>query len=164
MPSILTQYENVDFIAGKPFVYNGTVFDMGDDVPDAKRYGNLESMVRSRRLIPVVDEYSKAPFQFRRTVMTRELALRKLGLGEGGLRQTGLSQTKNDDPEPLAEGEFNPAEHTADQVLDHVDEYPDELLSVYALEEKGKARSTLLKKLDDRLNRQVETEEGTSNV
>lgn len=82
MPSILAQdpYEHVEFIAARDFTWGDISYTMGDDVPEAKTFGNLESMIRSRRLIPVVDDYDKAPVQFRRTVLTRDLALTKLGL------------------------------------------------------------------------------------
>jgi hypothetical protein len=84
VPSILAQdaYEHVEFIAARDFTWGDKSYTMGDDVPEAKSFGNLESMVRSRRLIPVVDDYDKAPFQFRRTVLTRELALTKLGFNQ----------------------------------------------------------------------------------
>ena len=80
MPSILTEYEGVSFIAARPFIWGDNTYQMGDDVPDAKTFGNLESLVRSRRLIPVIDNKDDAPFQFHREVMSRELALTKLGL------------------------------------------------------------------------------------
>lgn len=166
MPSILTQYENVDFLAGRPFTYLGTAYKQGEAVPEAKTFNNLETLVRSRYLIPVVDDYSKhAPLQFRHEVKPRELALRKLGI------DSGKEHLEDDQPVPTPltvpedeSNEFNPADHTIEEVLDFVDEYPDELLSVYAQEEEGKARSTLLKKLDDRLNEQVDNQEGGSDV
>lgn len=160
MPSILAQYASVDFIAGRPFVYAGTKYEIGEDVPDAKSFGNLESLVRSRFLVPVVPDHQSKPFEFHREVKTRELARRKLGLDPG---------TDSTDPQPgdrpleVENGEFDPGEHTVSEVLTYVDEYPDQLLSVYAQEEEGKHRSTLLARLDDRLNEQAD-KEGTENV
>ena len=97
MPSILTRYEGVSFIAGKNFTHNGTEYKMGDDVPKAKEFSNLETLIRSRRLIPVVDNYSKdAPFQFHREVKEKDLALRKLGL-EPKKKAARTRRTKKDD-------------------------------------------------------------------
>lgn len=174
MPSILTKYDRVEFLAGRPFTYSGVEYQKGDPVDNAKSFNNLESMVRSRYLVPVVDDYSKdAPLQFRREVLTRDLALRKLGIsgegvtegrqgsGEGGAQQ-GFATSVSGNDAPETSDEFDPGKHSVSGVLDYVDEYPDELLSVYALEEQGKARPTLLKQLDDRLNKQVE--EDNENV
>lgn len=168
MPSIFTSpnYEAVEFLAARPFIFNGTTYNLGDLVPDAKSWAQLEVLVRSRRLVPVVDDYSAdAPLQFRREVKTRELALRKMGLTEQNeLPALETPENTEHDAAPFTaqDNEYDPGAHNVGEVLDYVDEYPDELLSVYALEEQGKARPRLLKQLDDRLNKQVE--EGNSYV
>ena len=48
-------------------------------------------------------------------------------------------------PSVLAgQGEFDPGEHTIAEVQAYVNEHPDELDAIYAAEQTGKARSTLL--------------------
>lgn len=44
---------------------------------------------------------------------------------------------------------FDPADHTIDEVLAHIDEHPETLDAVAAAERAGKARTTLLAKLDE---------------
>lgn len=78
MPSILSKLDHIGFIAGRPFVFNGEAYQVGDEV-DAAGWSNLETLVRTRHLIPVVDDPARLPFQFRRTVVTRERAYQKLG-------------------------------------------------------------------------------------
>lgn len=95
MPSILTEYEGVEFIAARDFTYFGHEYKMGDDVPDAKSFKNLESMVRSRRLIPVVAEGQPKPYQFRHVVQEREFARKKLGL-DPKPKQTRRKAKKDD--------------------------------------------------------------------
>lgn len=46
--------------------------------------------------------------------------------------------------EVAVEDEFDPADHTIDEVKAYVNDNPDELQRVYDLEHDGKARSTLL--------------------
>jgi len=49
-------------------------------------------------------------------------------------------------PSVLAEqgGAYNPGDHTVDEVKGYVIEHADELDAIYAAEQAGKARSTLL--------------------
>lgn len=49
----------------------------------------------------------------------------------------------SDTPQP-----FDPSTISVDGVIEYVDEHPEELDAVYAAEEAGKARSTLLAQLD----------------
>lgn len=145
MPSILTEYENVDFIASRPFTYNGTKYELGDDVPDAKGFGNLESLIRSRFLVPVVSETAHKPFQFHREVKTKDLALRKMGIDPDAPKEPEEEVV----PEP--EGEFDPGSYTINEVMAYVDAHPDQTQDIYDREHEGKGRSTLLNKLNDRL-------------
>jgi hypothetical protein len=47
--------------------------------------------------------------------------------------------------DPAAQGEtFDPGAHTVDEVKTYAAAHPDELDAVYAAEQSGKARSTLL--------------------
>lgn len=47
-------------------------------------------------------------------------------------------------PEPDLDTPFDPGEHTISQVLSHLDEHPEDLDSVIALERSGKQRVTIL--------------------
>jgi hypothetical protein len=69
-----------------------------------------------------------------------------------GSRAIGPSGTAEGEvPEAPAEGEeFDPGGYTIDQVLAYVDANPDEVDSVLAAEEAGKARSTLITQLEAR--------------
>jgi hypothetical protein len=61
------------------------------------------------------------------------------------------------EPEPEPEGEyagagFDPAAHTVAEVEEYVEEHPDEVEAILDLEEQGKARSTLIAFLEDRVD------------
>ena len=53
-----------------------------------------------------------------------------------------------DDPDPQSEG-FDPAEHTVDEVLQYLEDNPDEVDTVLDLESEGKARKGVLAWGDD---------------
>jgi hypothetical protein len=55
------------------------------------------------------------------------------------------------EPEDEGEGEFDPSDHTVADVLEHVDDHPDEAQGIYDAELLGKARTTLLNGLEERL-------------
>lgn len=159
MPSILKELPAVTWLAGKNFTFNGKSFKVGDEVPEVNEFPRLEVFVRTRTVIPVVDKTEDLPFQFRHTVMTRERASRKLGLEQADQPHA----EPNPDPEVSEEDEtdglgYNPAHHDVDEVLEFVDQHPDEVLSVYALEESGRKRKSLIYKLDKILNQQAEEE------
>ena len=52
-------------------------------------------------------------------------------------------------PEAEEAEEFDPGEHTVDEVKDYVTEHPDEVDDVHAAEDEGKARVTLLTWLEE---------------
>ena len=78
MPSILAQLPQVGFLASKNFTLLGKKYEVGDEVPEAKGFINLEVLVRTRFLMPVVDNYDELPFQFRRMAFPRDIAYKKL--------------------------------------------------------------------------------------
>lgn len=241
MPSILYGNADVDFIARKNFRLDGVDYTTGDDCTEINDHPKLEVFVRNGYVIPVVDDKEQLPFQFRRTVMTREMAYKKLRLGnplgstsnrlrgekdwsQGNTGVIDPLQTLNDPtyapvmdrdhtvdgegtpvhvmpkdgaPEPqepvtepfeatpvdpeaspasepesepvevplseteqeLDENEFNPRNHSIPEVMEYVEENPEEVTSVYVLEEQGKNRSSLLSKLDEVLNTQMNEKE-----
>jgi len=175
MPSILRDLPAVAWVAGKNFNFKGKSYQVGDEVPEINEFPRLEVFVRTRTVIPVVDSIEDTPFQFRHTVMTRERAQHKLSIGHpaGGpsdrkhsettVRDLGNTSAEQESAEEVDENEFNPANHSIDEVMEYVEENPDEVLSVYALEEQGKDRPRLKKKLDEILNRQAEEENEESD-
>jgi hypothetical protein len=162
MPSILHKNDNVEFIARKNFTLNGVEYKTGEDVPEMNDHPKLEVFVRNGYVIPVVEDKDKLPFQFRHTAMTRDIAYLKLRLGnpkgsESNLRRAGVSET----PQPVDDSgeEFDPKDHTVDEVLQYCRENPNEIADVYVLEEQGKNRSTLLSGLDEMLNTNEEEQD-----
>jgi hypothetical protein len=61
--------------------------------------------------------------------------------------ETEEPETEEPEPEPIPQEEFHPSDYTVDEVLDYVDDHPDEVDRLIGEEETGKARVTLLEKL-----------------
>jgi len=157
MPSQLVKNDNVTFLVAKDFVWDGVQYKLGDDFDQNIAIGRIELLVRTRRIIPVVENSSVKPRHWHREVRLRSDVERRLGVSRDVV--TALDQSppvsELDSSEDLG---FDPSEHSVNEVLDYVENHPDEALSVYALEEQGKNRSTLKSKLDDILNQQAEEE------
>ena len=153
MPSQLIKNDNVDFICARDFVWNGVQYKLGEDFDQNIEVGRIELLVRTRRVIPVVEDSSVKPRHWHREVRIRSDIEKRLGVSRDVL--TPLDQTPPDKTEGLG---YDPSEHSVNDVLDYVEDHPDEALSVYALEEQGKNRSTLKSKLDEILDRQAEEE------
>lgn len=154
MPSQLIKNDNVDFLCARDFVWDGVQYKMGDDFDQEIAVGRIELLVRTRRVIPVVEDSSVKPRHWHREVRIRSDVENRLGVSRDVV--TPLDQTSAEDKtEGLG---YNPADHTIDEVMDYVENNPDEVLSVYALEEQGKNRPRLLSKLDEILNQQAEDE------
>lgn len=154
MPSQLVKNDNVDFLCARDFVWDGVQYKMGDDFDQDIAIGRIELLVRTRRVIPVVEDSSVKPRHWHREVRIRSDVERRLGVSRDVV--TPLDQTPAEDKtEGLG---YDPGDHTIDEVMDYVENNPDEVLSVYALEEQGKNRPTLKAKLDDILNQQAEAE------
>lgn len=60
MPSQLFTNGKIEFLACKPFTYRGTPYAIGDDFPQEEA-NNIETLVRARYVIPVVDDLSAKP-------------------------------------------------------------------------------------------------------
>jgi len=168
MPSALIKNDNVSFICARNFTWNGQDYKMGDDFNQDVALGRIELLVRTRRVIPVVDSTDVKPRLFHREVRLREHVEQKLGVPRS--IRTPLDQTEADNETSEVEDTpgseelgFDPAKHSTEEVLAFVEENPDEVLSVYELEEQGKNRKGLKSKLDDILNKQTETEEEHDN-
>ena len=157
MPSQLIKNDNVDFLCARDFVWDGVQYKMGDDFDQDIAIGRIELLVRTRRVIPVVENSKVKPRHWHREVRIRSDVEKRLGVSRDVV--TALDQTSPDETEDKTDGlGFDPSEHTIDEVMDYVENNPDEVLSVYALEEQGKNRPTLKAKLDEILNQQAEDE------
>lgn len=128
MPSQLYENDNVSFICGRNFTYNGKDYKAGADFPQEDLVSNVETMVRTRFLIPVVDDMSDKPRHWHREIQQRDIVLEKLG----------IVQTVDD-----------PSEHTVAEVLEFAEANPGEAEELLELEEEGKERVTLIEGLEE---------------
>lgn len=143
MPAQLYRDDRVSFICGRNFIYNGTKYTVGDEFPQDRLVSDPEVMVRSRHLIPVVDEGSDKPRTFHREVQIRDVVLAKLGK-TGEVPDEAVIEEPEEEEE---EGPFDPDEHTVDEVLDYLtsdDIEDDETERVLDAERKGKQRKGIL--------------------
>lgn len=141
MPSQLYKNDAISFVCARNFTYNGEDFSLGDDFPQEKAPGRIESLVRTRRVIPVVESTDDKPRHWHREVQPRDLVLRKLGLAPTA------GEDNPDDPEDEDEELYDPADHTVDEVLEYLtseDITEEETARVLASEKDGKARKGIL--------------------
>ena len=73
MPSQLYTNEAISFLACKPFTYRGVEYSIGDDFPQAEA-NNIETMVRARFVIPIVETAQEKPRHWHKHIRTREQA------------------------------------------------------------------------------------------
>lgn len=132
MPSQLYTNDNVSFICARNFTYNGKDYKRGDDFPEEDLVTNVETLVRNRFLIPVVEDMSDKPRHWYRDIVTREFALKKLGIEK---------------PEEA----FDPSEHTVLEVVAYLesDISLEEHERVLQAERDGKARKGILTDTDE---------------
>ena len=86
MPSQLLTNEAISFIVGKNFIFNGQEYSYGEEFDqDAVRIpaNNIETLVRNRFLIPVVDDFKDKPRHWYREIKLRSDVEAKMGLTEG---------------------------------------------------------------------------------
>lgn len=158
MPSQLIENDNVTFLCARDFVWAGVEYKMGDEFDQTVDVGRIELLVRTRRVIPVVEDSSVKPRHWHREVRVRSDIERRLGVSRDVV--TALDQSPPSEGTSTTDSdEFDPAGHTIPEILDYVEDYPDEVTSVYELEEKGKNRSTLLGQLDEIINETVKENE-----
>lgn len=77
MPSQLYANDKISFIAAKNFTYRAEKYEIGDDFPQ-EQANNIETLVRSRFVIPIVDSYDHKPRHWYRHIKTREDAIEYL--------------------------------------------------------------------------------------
>lgn len=77
MPSQLFTNDKISFVAAKNFTYRGESYEIGDDFPQ-EQANNIETLVRSRFVIPVVEELTDKPRHWHRHVRPRAEVLERL--------------------------------------------------------------------------------------
>jgi hypothetical protein len=137
MAQSLYTLEGVYFVAGRDYLLDGKQIHAGDVVENANELRNVESFVRSRHLIPVVDDHNDVPVYYQKDVKLASLVEQKFG----------LKIKHPEDPE-----DFAPEEHTIPEVLEFVEEHPELTEEVLEAEEQGKDRVTLETKLEEKLD------------
>jgi hypothetical protein len=112
MPSQLYDNDAVEFICGRNFVYNGEEYTLGEKFPQEKAL-NLETLVRTRHVIPVVEDWADKPRHWHREIRLKSEVLGKLKSAQG---EWLLNKPKTDDlPQSVIEpGAFDPWEETED--------------------------------------------------
>lgn len=78
MPSQLYNNSAIEFVCARNFTYDGVDYTCGEDFPN--RADNIETLVRARYIIPVVETRHDKPRHWHREIQERELVLRKLGV------------------------------------------------------------------------------------
>lgn len=80
MPSQLINNEAVSFVVAKPLKWYDHYYEPGDDFPQEDA-NNIETLIRSRYLVPVVDDIKDKPRHWHREVQVRDAAIEKI-MGE----------------------------------------------------------------------------------
>jgi hypothetical protein len=169
MPSQLLTNEGITFLACKPFTYRGTEYAMGDDFPQEEA-NNIETLVRARFVIPVLEEGYLRPRHWHGHIRTREQAEEYLNRDRVQLRmphepdsdevvnlevlthpETTPEPEATEEPEveetteePEEDEEYDPGEHTVLEVQAYLAEHPEETEEVLARERNGRARKGIL--------------------
>jgi hypothetical protein len=156
MPSQLYKNEGISFVCAKSFKWRDTEYHQGDDFPQEEA-NNVETMVRSRFLIPVVDDLNDKPRHWHREVRPRDEVLARLNQEVVQLVMPG-EEPPTDAPAPSEElpaqtqaddtsgegGAYDPGEHTVAEVTDYMEQHPDEADAVRASEAAGKNRKGIV--------------------
>ena len=136
MPSQLYANEAISFLACKPFTYRGTEYSMGDDFPQEEA-NNIETLVRARFVIPVLEEGALKPRHWHGHIRTREQAEEYLNRDRVQLRMPheydsdeevdiGVLTHPHTTPEPEGEGEPALPEETSIVDVDEPVDEPEE--------------------------------------
>jgi len=146
MPSQLIDNQGISFVCAKSFKWRDTEYEMGDDFP-AEEANNVETMVRSRFLIPVVDDINDKPRHWHREVQVKDDALARLRQEVVQIvmpEQTPETTAETTAETTEADAGFDPGEHTVTEVLDYMEDYPDQAETVRAREAAGKNRKGIV--------------------
>lgn len=80
MAQSLYTLKGIYYVAGRRYAHNGVSYEPGDVVDGAHEFRNVEAMVRSRHLIPVVDDLNDVPVYYQKDVKTADLVELKFKL------------------------------------------------------------------------------------
>lgn len=168
MPSQLINNEAISFIVVKPLKWYDHEYEIGDDFPQEDA-NNIETLIRSRWLVPVVDSIEDKPRHWHRHVRLREEVLAEIEqprtqivmpdqgpahedstdtlAGSDGPPDESASQADDTTPgageEPGNPG-FDPETHTVASVLTYMEEHPEDAQRVRDLEAHGKNRKGIV--------------------
>lgn len=69
----------VEFVAGRTFLLHGTTYQVGDTVTNEtiRDSRNRESLIRSRRVVPVTIDLNEVPRAYRKEIADRQLFFKK---------------------------------------------------------------------------------------
>jgi len=139
MPSQLITNDNVEFICGRNFTFNGKDYKLGEDFPQDEALGRIETLVRTRHVIPVVESYDVKPRHWHREVRIKSEVLDKLGVKQ-------KSESPKKEKPKMGPGD-DPSNFGVNEVLeyllsDHIDQ--DEYDRVINAEVNGKGRKGIL--------------------
>jgi len=172
MPSQLYKNDKINFLACKPFTYRGKEYSLGDEFPQEEA-NNIETLVRSRFVIPFVETPQDKPRHWHKHVRTREQAEEYLTRERTQLRMPTEPDSDEVDnistltrpettPDPAGEesraGEdatpaqavhdqqYDPSYHTVVEVKAHLaqEHDPEEKERVLQAERDGRARKGIL--------------------
>jgi hypothetical protein len=152
MPSQLEKNAGIYFLCARNFLYKGHEYKIGDTFPDYEA-NNVEILVRTRRVIPVVDDYADKPRHWYREVQLASNVKRKLGLareeGRESIRHTELFSAFRAGTDGTATDVYDPSDYKINEVLTFAEQHPDMIGELIESESNKKNRSTLLAKLEE---------------
>jgi hypothetical protein len=151
MATKFLDHEAVHFVAGRFFVHHGKQFFPGEVIEDARDWKNLESMVRSRWFIPVVEDQSVLPTRMQYEVKVLEDARARLNYSS----YLADIESRDAEPEPEVEPEeetsgFDPS-WTISKLMEYLEEHPQDIKLVLERERENQKRPRLIKQLEERL-------------
>lgn len=168
MPSQLFANEAIKFLACKPFTYRGEEYAIGDDFPQEEA-NNIETLVRARYVIPIVEEVQDKPRHWHKHIRTREQAEEYLARDRVQLLmpepydsdevvnlpvltnpettpEPEASEPSEDagESEPAQGEDFNPTDHTVNEVNEYLSTHPWDRERVLGIEEANRGRKGIL--------------------
>lgn len=168
MPSQLLTNDRVKFVVSKPFTSRGKDYAIGDDFDQAEAR-NIESFVRARYVIPVVDDIEDKKFirQWHKEIRPRDEVLSRLFRDRAQLRmhhepdseevvsieklvRPNSEDVPDDDGQPelpfdppaeaVHKDQYDPSYHTVVEVNEYLAAHPEERERILEDERGGKNR------------------------
>lgn len=132
MPTQLYTNQNITFICGRNFTWEGRDYKMGEEWDQELAIGRLDALVRSRYLYPVVETTDEKPRHWHHHVHVREVLEKKLGI----TRELGQSSIATRLPQGLPdfEAQDRDAIFPNEPVQDEGQLLKDKAIAAYATE------------------------------